>query len=86
MYYANLQKFAIVDYFAQNDWARWDYSSKDAAGSRISNFHGIEVRIGYAFKNKFNLILRSYIVEEIIKTEDFKENGSRIRLDLNIGF
>ena len=47
LYYANLEKFAIVDYFAQNDWARWDYSSINATGSRISNFHGIELRVGY---------------------------------------
>ena len=86
LYYANLEKFAIVDYFAQNDWARWDYSSINATGSRISNFHGIELRVGYAIKEKFNLILRSYFVEELVKIGNFKENGSRIRLDLNIGF
>ncbi len=86
LYYANLQKFAVVDYFAQNDWARWDYSSIGATGSRISNFQGIELRLGYAFKEKFNLILRSYFVEELIQIGNFKENGNRIRLDLNIGF
>ncbi|MFT5168775.1 MAG: hypothetical protein ACI8P3_004020 [Saprospiraceae bacterium] len=86
LYYANVQKFAIVDYFAQNDWARWDYSSIGATGSRISNFQGIELKIGYAFKEKFNLILRSYFVEELIQSGNFKENGNRVRLDLNIGF
>ncbi len=86
LYYANLAKFAIVDYFAQNDWARWDYSSINATGSRISNFHGLELRIGYALNEKFNLILRSYFVEELIQMGNFKENGNRIRLDLNIGF
>ncbi len=86
LYYANLEKFSIVDYFAQNDWARWDYSSFNAAGSRISNFQGFELRIGYAVKEKFTLILRSYLVEELISIGDFKENGSRVRLDLNIGF
>ncbi len=86
LYYANLEKFSIVDYFAQNDWARWDYSSANAAGSRISNFQGVELRVGYAVKKKFTLILRSYLVEELINIGDFKENGSRVRLDLNIGF
>ena len=86
LYYANLQKFAIVDFFAQNDWARWDYSSIGATGSRLSNFQGIELQIGYALKEKFNLILRTYFVEELIQSGSFKENGSRIRLDLNIGF
>lgn len=86
LYYANLQKYSIVDYFAQNDWVRWDYSSVGATGSRISNFHGMEFQLGYAFDKKFNLILRAYFVEELIKTGAFLEDGNRIRLDLNIGF
>ena len=84
--YANIQKYSIVDYFAQNDWSRWDYSSIGATGARISNFHGIEIKIGYAIKENFNLNLRTYFVEQLVKTGDFKENGNRMRLDLNIGF
>ena len=84
--YAHLQKFAIVDYFAQNDWSRWDYSSIGASGSRISNFQGVELKLGYAIQDHFNLILRSYFVEQLIKLGNFKEYGNRIRLDLNIGF
>lgn len=86
LYYAHLQKYAIVDYFAQNDWARWDYSAGNATGSRLSNFHGAEMRIGYAFGKNFNLILRNYLVEQLVATGPSKENGNRIRLDLNIGF
>ncbi len=84
--YANIQKYSIVDYFAQNDWSRWDYSSIGASGSRISNFQGIEVKIGYALKENFNLNLRTYFVEQLVKVGEVKENGSRMRLDLNIGF
>jgi len=84
--YANIQQFAIVDYFAQNDWARWDYASIGASGSRITNFQGIEIKIGYAIKENFNLNLRTYFVEQLVRIGDFRENGSRIRLDLNIGF
>ncbi|MFK8005390.1 MAG: putative porin [Saprospiraceae bacterium] len=84
--YANIQKYSIVDYFAQNDWSRWDYSSIGASGSRISNFQGVEIKIGYAVKKNFNLNLRTYFVEQLVKIGDFKENGSRMRLDLNIGF
>ncbi len=84
--YANIQKYSIVDYFAQNDWSRWDYSSVGASGSRISNFHGVELKIGYAIKENFNLNLRTYFVEQLVKVGRFKENGSRARLDLNIGF
>ena len=86
LYYAHIEKYAIVDYFAQNDWARWDYSSVNASGARLSNFQGLEFRLGYAFKQKFNLILRAYKVEELIKLGNFKETGDRIRLDMNIGF
>lgn len=84
--YAHIQKFAVVDYFAQNDWGRWDYSSNNATGSRLSNFGGIETKIGYAFSNKFNLVLRAYYIEQLVKIGQSKENGYRIRLDLNIGF
>lgn len=86
LYYAYLERFAIVDYFAQNDWARWDYSSVGATGSRLSNFQGVELRIVYAFAKKFNLNLRTYLVEQLVAQGGFRETGSRIRLDLNIGF
>lgn len=84
--YARMQQFSIVDYFAQNDWSRWDYSSIGASGARITNFQGVEIKIGYAIKKHFNLNLRTYFVEQLVKIGNFKENGSRMRLDLNIGF
>ena len=86
LYYAHLQKFSVVDYFAQNDWARWDFSSIGASGSRLSNFMGIEYRIGYAFGPKFDLIFRGYYVKQLEREGRLKEDGSRVRLDLNIGF
>jgi len=86
LYYANLQRFAIVDYFAQNDWVRWDYSSIGASGSRISNFQGVEFRLVYLIKENFNLNLRTYLVEALLSSGKFKEDGNRIRIDLNIGF
>lgn len=85
-YYAYIQKYAIVDYFAQNDWVRWDYASFNAAGSRISNFDGFEIRVGYNIEAHLNLILRLYSVEQIVASGNYTENGDRIRLDLNIGF
>ncbi len=86
LYYAYLEKYAIVDYFAQNDWARWDYSSVDATGSRLSNMKGFELKIGYAFNKKLNLIFRGYLVEQIKNEGAFAETGSRARLDLNFRF
>lgn len=86
IYLAHIEKYAIVDYFAQNDWARWDYSSTGAAGSRLSNFQGIEVRTGYALADNTNLILRIYSVEQLVTESPEKENGNRVRIDLNVKF
>ncbi len=86
LYYAYLERFSIVDYFAQNDWARWDYSNFQATGSRLSNFQGVEINIGYAFDQQFNLILRTYFVQQLVPYGAVRENGDRIRLDLNIKF
>lgn len=87
IYYAHLQRFAVVDYFAQNDWVRWDYSSQGASGSRITNFQGFEFQIGYLIKENFNLILRAYTVKSLVSLEnEFEERGQRVRLDLNIKF
>ncbi len=86
LYYANLEKYSIVDYFAQNDWARWDYSSTGSTGSKISNFRGIESRIIYTFGPKFNLTLRIYYTERLMKEGIANGRNSRARLDLNIKF
>ena len=83
---AYIQKYAIVDYFAQNDWARWDYSSFGAKGSRLSNMKAVELRLGYAFSPLFNLIFRGFLTEQIVAEGAFTETGKRVRLDLNIGF
>ena len=82
--YARIQKYAIVDYFAQNDWARWDYSSFDASGGRMSNFEGLEFTIKYTISESQNLVMRSFFVEELVTTGLQKEKGSRIRLDFNL--
>lgn len=86
LYLANLERFSIVDYFAQNDWARWDYSSQNGSGSRLSNMKGFELRLGYAIDHNLNLVLRMYMAEQILTASNFKETGSRIRLDLDAKF
>ncbi len=86
LYYAQLQKYAIVDYFAQNDWARWDYSGNASTGYKISNFRGIESRIIYTFGPKFNLTLRVYYTERLLAEGIADGRNSRARLDLNIKF
>jgi hypothetical protein len=86
LFYTHLEKYAAVDFLAQNDWVRWDYSSQGSPDGRLTNFKGTELRAGYKVGKKFTLILRYFMVDQIIPHGDFSETGNRIRLDLNIGF
>lgn len=84
--YARIEKYAIVDYFAQNDWARWDYSGLGAQGSRLSNFHGLDGKIGYVLSDNITLLLRAFFVEALVVSSTHQETGNRVRLDLDIRF
>jgi len=85
-YFSYLERYAIVDYFAQNDWARWDYSSQGSPDGRLSNFKGIELKAAYLIRKNFRIKIRFFIVEQLIPYGSIKETGNRIRLDLDIGF
>ncbi|MDG1101744.1 MAG: hypothetical protein P8H42_06690 [Saprospiraceae bacterium] len=82
--YAKLEKYAALDYMAQNDWARWDYSAFNSPDGRLTNFKGIEIVIGYNITKKINVIAKYYNIKQIIPTGEFKETGQRIRFDLNV--
>ncbi len=82
--YTCLQKYSALDYMAQNDWARWDYSSFNSPDGRLTNFQGVEIVTGYNLTKKMNIIAKYYFVNQIIPTGDFKETGQRIRFDLNV--
>lgn len=84
--YANIQKYSAVDFMAQNDWARWDYSSNGSPDGRLTNFNGIEIVVGYKISEKINLKMKYYTVEQLIRTGSEKETGNRIRLDLDVKF
>lgn len=81
-YYAKIEKFATVDYLAQDDWVRWGNSDY----TRSSNFKGHEFRIKYNIAKNFNTVLRAYFVEGIETTGVNLETGTRVRLDFNIKF
>lgn len=81
-----LERYAAVDYFAQNDWVRWDYSSFGSKDGRLTNFKGFEIMGGYAIDSNMNLKMRCFFVEQIIPYGMFNETGNRIRLDFNIKF
>lgn len=84
--FSYLERYAIVDFFAQNDWVRWDYSSQGSPDGRLSNFKGIELSAGYLIGNNFRLKARYFMVGQLIPYGVAKETGNRIRLDLDIGF
>jgi hypothetical protein len=85
IYYAYMQKYAVVDYYAQSDWLAWTYSSAGATGTRLTNMQGFEVRVGYAFGPKFSLMLHVYTAKQIKAEQQVKENGNRLRLNLSVG-
>lgn len=82
--YAYLEKYSVLDYMAQNDWARWDYSAFNSPDGRLSNFRGIEAVVAYAINEKINIVSKYYIVEQLIPVGLVKENGQRIRFDINV--
>lgn len=81
--YTYLERYSILDYMAQNDWARWDYSSSNSPDGRLSNYKGIEAVIGFSITEKINLVSKYYLVEQLVPFGIAKENGQRIRFDIN---
>ncbi len=84
--YAWLQKYAAIDFMAQNDWARWDYSSYNSPDGRLTNFNGVEVVLGYKINQRINLVTKCYFVEQLVALGSVKETNNRIRFDLDIKF
>tara|TARA_R110000787_G_scaffold17143_2_gene54099 strand:- start:4313 stop:5455 length:1143 start_codon:yes stop_codon:yes gene_type:complete len=84
--FSYIEKYAIVDFFAQNDWVRWDYSSNGSPDGRLSNFKGLELNAAYLIRKNFRLKMRYFMVDQLIAFGTSKETGNRIRLDLDIGF
>ena len=85
-YYTYLERYAAVDFLAQNDWTRWDYSDQGSPAGRLTNFKGVEFRVGYVINKNFRLKLRYFVVDQIIPYGIANETGNRVRLDLDIGF
>ena len=81
---AHVEKYSVLDYFAQDDWMRWGFSG----GAGGSNFKGLELRAAYAFGPNLNLVARTYLIKGIApnKPEATLETNHRFRLDLNVAF
>lgn len=84
--YAYLERFAAVDFMAQNDWARWDYSAYDSPDGRLTNLEGIELTLGTNIHDKITLKSKYYIVRQLMPLGEFTESGQRIRFDIDIKF
>ncbi len=78
--YANIEKFAVINYFAQDDWLRWGNDNMTSS----SNFKGHELALKYTINSNFNAVFRAFKVEGIKTTGTNLETGTRVRLDLNI--
>ncbi len=82
--YASIQKYAVIDYYAQDDWVRWGNSNM----TRSSNFAGFGVALKYNIAKHFNTQLKFWNVKGIAKPTGASalETGTRIRWDFNIKF
>ena len=85
-YYTYLERYAAVDFIAQNDWVRWDYSGQGSRDGRLTNFKGLELMAGYRISKMLQLKARYFMVEQLIAYGPALENGNRIRLDLDFRF
>lgn len=84
--YAWLQRYSAVDFLAQNDWARWNYSSLGSPDGRLTNFNGVELVAGYMIDEKVSLKMKYYIVDQLTPYGTSTETGDRVRLDLDVRF
>lgn len=81
-YYTYLERYSAVDFMAQNDWVRWDYSNQGSRDGRLTNYKGLELMAGYQMHKRWRLKMRFFTVEQLVKYGTHLENGNRIRLDL----
>ena len=84
--YTELQRFSAVDFLAQNDWARWDYSSFGSPDGRLTNMKGIEAVAAYLLDKNLSLRVKYYWVEQLVATGIENETNQRIRFDIDINF
>lgn len=82
IYLTRIEKYAIVDYFAQNDWGRWDYSSIDSPAARLSNYKGFQLMGGYQITDKVKALAKFFLIEQLKSNSPFNESGSRVRLEI----
>ncbi len=80
--YAHIEKYAVIDYFAQDDWLRWGTPTF----TRSSNFKGHELKARFHINSQINITFRNWFVNGIVTTGSHLETGNRFRLDFNFSF
>lgn len=85
-YFTYLERYAAVDFIAQNDWVRWDYSSQGSRDGRLTNLKGLEMMTGYRISNMLQVKMRFFMVEQLVSYGSALENGNRIRFDIDFRF
>lgn len=81
-----LERYAAVDFIAQNDWVRWDYGSQGSRDGRLTNYKGISLMTGYRVSKMLQIKARYFTVAQLIPYGPSLENGNRIRLDIDFRF
>ncbi len=84
VYYADIDKYAVNNSFAQDDWMRWG----SATQTRGSGFDGYELRGVVGILKNMKMVARYYDVEatQKIMGASNKEDGRRFRVDFNFKF
>lgn len=85
-YFTYLERYSAVDFIAQNDWVRWDYSGQGSRDGRLTNYKGLEIMTGYRISKMLQLKVRCFFVEQLLAYGPALENGNRIRFDIDFRF
>jgi len=84
-YYSYLEALALHSSYIADDWVRWG----DANQVRATNLKGSELRAIYSIRSNINIFARLFFVDAIDLLESgdtTKEDGKRLRIDLNWSF
>jgi len=82
--YAHIEKYAIIDRFAQDNWVRWSGTNY----TRSSNFKGWEIGLKHKISKNIETQIKYWTVKGLQKTDWQKtfETGKRLRWDMKIKF
>jgi hypothetical protein len=84
-FYSYLEALAVHSSYIADDWVRWGNANQ----VRATNLKGSEFRASYNFRDNVNINGRLFFVEAIDLLEPgdtSKEDGNRLRIDLNWTF